>query len=397
MPTFRDLLDHARAGVEEVSVLEARQHWRQGWTFLDVREGDEIAQGVIEGAVTIPRGNLELQVEARIPDKNTKIVVYCAGGVRSIFATKTLIELGYSRVASLEGGFERWKNEQAPWTTPASLTPPQRIRYHRHLLLSEIGEQGQKRLLDSRVLILGAGGLGSPAALYLGAAGVGTLGIIDMDVVEASNLQRQIIHSLDRIGVPKVDSARTAIEALNPDVRVISLDQQLQADNILEVFQGYDVIVDATDNFPTRYLVNDASLVTGIPVVYGSILRFEGQVTVFDPFHGPCYRCLVPEPPPADLAPSCAEAGVLGVLPGVIGSLQALETIKLLLSLGESLVGHLLTYNALDQEFRKFRFQRNPACKACQRTPQEIELSDYDNMCAPHPTRTPLAQKTETK
>ncbi len=395
MPTFRDLLGVVRTVVTEVGVEEASRYLDEGWTLLDVREDGEVTQGMIEGAVVIPRGNLELQIESRIPDKDTRIVVYCAAGVRSVFAAKTLTELGYSTVVSLEGGFERWKSKGAPWKTPASLSPSQRIRYHRHLLLPEIGEQGQQRLLDSKVLILGAGGLGSPVALYLAAAGVGTLGIVDMDVVDATNLQRQIIHSLDRIGTPKVDSARKAIEALNPDVRVITFDQQLQANNVLDLFEGYDVIVDGTDNFQTRYLVNDASLIKGIPVVHGSILRFEGQVTVFDPYHGPCYRCFVPEPPPPDLAPSCAEAGVLGVLPGIIGSLQALEAIKMLLSLGESLVGRLLTYRALDQEVRTFRLPRDQGCPACSHEPQEIQLIDYDNLCTPHPTRANFTKETQ--
>ncbi|MHB8188829.1 MAG: molybdopterin-synthase adenylyltransferase MoeB [Ferrimicrobium sp.] len=385
MASFRELFVKAKSGTREIDVQEAKNLRIDGWTFLDIREADEFEQGTIPETVFIPRGNLEIQVEGRIPNKETPIVVFCAGGVRSIFAVQTLTELGYTTVASMAGGFNRWKDEGLPWATPTTLSPEQRVRYHRHLLLPEVGESGQQRLLGAKVLLLGAGGLGSPAALYLAAAGVGTIGVIDMDVVDSSNLQRQILHTIDRIGERKVDSARTAITSLNPDVAVKTYDVRLGADNILEIFDGYDVIVDGTDNFPTRYLVNDASLIKGIPVVHGSIFRFEGQVTVFDPFRGPCYRCFVPEPPPAELAPSCAEAGVLGVLPGIIGSIQALEAIKVLLGLGDPLVGRLLSFDALEESFHVFRLQRDPHCPACSLEPSDIRIAEYDDLCMPHP------------
>jgi molybdopterin/thiamine biosynthesis adenylyltransferase/rhodanese-related sulfurtransferase len=354
-------------------------------TFLDVREPDEYEQGAVPGAVHIPRGHLEFQVEGRLTDKAAPVVVYCAGGVRSAFATKTLLDIGYTDVVSVIGGFNRWKDEGRVWVTPQTLTPEQRNRYQRHLLLPEVGEAGQQKLLESKVLMLGAGGLGSPSALYLAAAGVGTLGIIDMDVVDASNLQRQILHNLDRIGDRKVDSAKKTLSAMNPDLEVITYDTRLGADNILDIIDGYDVIVDGTDNFPTRYLVNDASLLKRIPVVHGSIFRFEGQITVFDPYNGPCYRCMIPEPPPAELAPSCAEAGVLGVLPGIVGSIQALEALKLLLDLGETLVGRLLAFDALEESFRTFKVRRDPACPACGPDAKEIVIAEYDDLCMPHP------------
>jgi molybdopterin/thiamine biosynthesis adenylyltransferase/rhodanese-related sulfurtransferase len=357
--------------------------------FLDVREADEYDQGALPGALHLPRGLLELQVEGRVPDKDRKIIVYCAGGTRSALAAHALGQLGYSDVASMAGGFNKWKDEGRDWVTPKTLDAAQRNRYQRHLLLPEIGEEGQQRLLESKVLLLGAGGLGSPAALYLAAAGVGTIGIVDMDVVDASNLQRQVLHNLDRIGERKVDSAKKTLTALNPDVDVITYDLRLGAGNVLEIIDSYDVIVDGTDNFPTRYLLNDASLVKKIPVVHGSIFRFEGQATVFHPYQGPCYRCLVPEPPPPELAPSCAEAGVLGVLPGIIGSIQAVEAIKLLLQLGRSLVGRLLAYDALEQTFRTFNIRRDPACPACGENAGEIVIAEYDDLCMPHPTKAP--------
>jgi molybdopterin/thiamine biosynthesis adenylyltransferase/rhodanese-related sulfurtransferase len=357
--------------------------------FLDVREADEYDQGALPGALHLPRGLLELQVEGRVPNKDRKIIVYCAGGTRSALAAHALGQLGYSDVASMAGGFNKWKDEGRDWVTPKTLDAAQRNRYQRHLLLPEIGEEGQQRLLESKVLLLGAGGLGSPAALYLAAAGVGTIGIVDMDVVDASNLQRQVLHNLDRIGERKVDSAKKTLTALNPDVDVITYDLRLGAGNVLEIIDSYDVIVDGTDNFPTRYLLNDASLVKKIPVVHGSIFRFEGQATVFHPYQGPCYRCLVPEPPPPELAPSCAEAGVLGVLPGIIGSIQAVEAIKLLLQLGRSLVGRLLAYDALEQTFRTFNIRRDPACPACGENAGEIVIAEYDDLCMPHPTKAP--------
>lgn len=390
MAGFRHLLTSTKAQIEEIDTHQAMMYRDQGWTFLDVREADEFEQGSIPGAVFIPRGNLELQVESKITKKETPIVVYCAGGVRSAFAALSLQVMGYSTVRSMSGGFNKWKDDGLIWSAPRSLTAEQRNRYHRHLLLPEVGESGQIKLLDSKVLLLGAGGLGSPAALYLAAAGVGTIGVIDMDIVDASNLQRQILHNIDRVGESKVESAKKTINLLNPDIQVRTYDVRLDAGNILEIISGYDVIVDGTDNFPTRYLVNDASLKAGVPVVHGSIFRFEGQVTVFNPYSGPCYRCFVPEPPPAELAPSCAEAGVLGVLPGIIGSIQAMEAIKILLGLGETLSGRLLTYEAADETFRTFKLQRDPQCPACSLEPDQIEIFEYDDLCMPHPVRTSL-------
>jgi len=384
MAGFRDLLFQTKASIQEVTTEDAARLMQEGWVLLDVREQDEYDQGTIPGSVFIPRGNLELVVEAKIPDKSTPLVVYCAGGVRSAFAARTLAELGYGRVVSMAGGFNRWKDDGRPWAAPRSLTPEQRGRYHRHLLLPEVGEEGQLKLLEARVLLLGAGGLSSPAALYLAAAGVGTIGIVDMDVVDASNLQRQVLHTIDRVGLPKVDSAEAAIAQLNPDVRVVKHPVRLGADNVLEILGGYDLVVDGTDNFPTRYLVNDAALKLGIPVVHGSIFRFEGQATVFLPYEGPCYRCLIPEPPPAELAPSCAEAGVLGVLPGIVGSIQALEAIKLILGLGESLSGRLLTFDALTETFHTYRLHRDPNCPACSLDPDRIVIAEYDELCMPH-------------
>jgi molybdopterin/thiamine biosynthesis adenylyltransferase/rhodanese-related sulfurtransferase len=399
MATTRDLIEQAKKTVREVHGADVQDRLGDV-VMLDVREADEYEQGAVPGAHHLPRGYLEFQVEGRIPDKSAPVVVYCAAGARSVLAAKTLADLGYQDVVSLAGGFNRWKDEGRPWRTPQTLTPDQRNRYQRHLLVSEVGMEGQLKLLDSKVLLLGAGGLGSPAAFYLAAAGVGTIGVIDMDVVDASNLQRQILHSVDRLGERKVDSAKKTITALNPDVDVVTYDVRLGADNIEDIFSGpsgdgWDVIVDGTDNFPTRYLVNDASLMKRIPVVHGSIFRFEGQVTVFAPYEGPCYRCLIPEPPPAELAPSCAEAGVLGVLPGIVGSIQAVEAIKLILGIGDPLVGRLLSYDALEETFRTFKVRRDPMCPACGEgtaealglppgTPPPIVLAEYDELCMPH-------------
>jgi len=384
MATPRDLLNSAKAEIREVEAADVASRLSH-FTLLDVREPDEYEQGAVPNAVHVPRGQLEFSIEGRLPDKSKPIAIYCAGGVRSAFAAKTLQDLGYTDVVSVIGGFNKWKDDGLPWTTPRTLTPDQRNRYHRHLLLPEVGEKGQMKLLDAKVLMLGAGGLGSPSALYLAAAGVGTIGVIDMDVVDASNLQRQVLHNMDRIGMRKVDSAKATLTALNPDLKVITYDTRLGADNILDIIDGYDVIVDGTDNFPTRYLVNDAALLTKIPVVHGSIFRFEGQVTIFKPYDGPCYRCMIPEPPPAELAPSCAEAGVLGVLPGIIGSIQALEALKLILELGDPLVGRLLSYDAMDQSFRTFKVRRDPACPACGENAGPIVIAEYDDLCMPHP------------
>lgn len=390
MATFRELLSASRSRITEVVPEQAAEVLAQPRAVaLDVREPDEFQQGALKGAVHIPRGFLEIQVSGRVPDKDTPLVVYCAGGTRSAFAADTLAQLGYNNVVSMEGGFNRWKDEGLPWEAPGVLTADQRNRYQRHLLLPEVDVEGQIKLLGSKVLLLGAGGLGSPAALYLAAAGVGTLGVVDMDVVDASNLQRQILHNLDRVGERKVDSAKKAIADLNPDVNVVTYDVRLGADNVLDIFAGYDLIVDGTDNFPTRYLVNDASLKLDIPVVHGSIFRFEGQLSVYMPHQGPCYRCQVPEPPPAELAPSCAEAGVLGVLPGIIGSLQAMEAIKVLLGIGEPLVGRLMAYDALEGSFRTFRLNRDPQCPACSVPKEQLVIAEYDQLCLPHPIAPP--------
>jgi molybdopterin/thiamine biosynthesis adenylyltransferase len=384
MPTFRDLLVATKAEVRETDPAGAEQARAAGALVLDVREPDEVAQGAIPGSVHIVRGNLESQVESRIPDKTTPIVAMCAGGVRSAFAAKTLVELGYRDVVSMDGGFNRWKDEGREWAVPRTLNADQRNRYSRHILLPEVGEAGQQKLLEAKVLLLGAGGLGSPAALYLAAAGVGTLGIIDMDVVDESNLQRQILHNMERVGERKVDSAKKTLVAMNPDLNVVTYDTRLGADNIIEILSGYDVVIDGADNFPSRYLLNDASVKLGIPVVHGSIFRFEGQVTVFDPLDGPTYRDLLPEPPPAELAPSCAEAGVLGVLPGIVGSIQALEAIKLILDLGDSLRGRLVAFDALEMTFREYRLNVDPANPVTHANRDAIEVVELEGLCMPH-------------
>lgn len=384
MATFRDLLAAAKSSITEIDTAKAQERLVAGRvTVLDVREPDEYAEGALIGALHIPRGHLEAQVEGRILDKDTPVIVYCAGGVRSAFAAKTLGELGYTDVVSMAGGFGKWKDEGRAWKAPASLSPEQMNRYKRHLLLPEVGVEGQARLLESKVLLLGAGGLGSPAALYLAAAGVGTLGIVDMDEVDASNLQRQILHNIDRIGDRKVDSAKKTLTSLNPDVDVVTYDTRLDADNIVDIISGYDVIVDGADNFPSRYLLNDASVKLGIPVVHGSIFRFEGMVSVFHPIEGPTYRDMVPEPPPAELAPSCAEAGVLGVLPGIIGSIQALETIKILLGLGDALIGRILAVDTTEMTFRTFKLQADPANPVTWANRDKIEIRELDGLCAP--------------
>jgi molybdopterin/thiamine biosynthesis adenylyltransferase/rhodanese-related sulfurtransferase len=404
MPSFRELLAKAKAEIREVDTAAADELRRDPRAVvLDVREPDEYEQGAIPGAVHIPRGNLESGIESRVPDKTSPVVVHCAGGTRSAFAAQTLAQLGYTDVVSMAGGFNKWKDEGRDWVTPRNLTADQRHRYQRHLLLPEVDVEGQLKLLDAKVLLLGAGGLGSPAALYLAAAGVGTIGIIDMDVVDTSNLQRQILHNLERVGERKVDSAKKTLTGINPDVNVVTYDIRLGADNVEQILGGgvgdgapagsgaWDVIVDGTDNFPTRYLVNDASVKLGIPVVHGSIFRFEGMVTVFDPRHGPTYRDMVPEPPPADLAPSCAEAGVLGVLPGIIGSIQAVEAIKLILGLGDPLVGRLLAYDAMEQSFREYKVRVDPANEITWENRDRIVVAELDEHCMPHPLQAPPA------
>ena len=383
MPTFRDLLAAAKAEITEIDTGAAAERIASGAVVLDVREPDEYDQGALAGAIHIPRGHLEAQIENRLTDKNAEVVVYCAGGVRSAFAAKTLGELGYTNVLSMAGGFGRWKDEGRAWKAPVVLSADQRNRYQRHLLLPEVGVEGQAKLLGAKVLMLGAGGLGSPAALYLAAAGIGTIGIVDMDEVDASNLQRQILHNIDRIGDRKVDSAKKTLTLLNPDVNVVTYDTRLDASNIMDIIAGYDVIVDGADNFPSRYLLNDASVKLGIPVVHGSIFRFEGMVSVFHPLEGPTYRDMVPEPPPAELAPSCAEAGVLGVLPGIIGSIQALEVIKLILGLGDSLAGRILAVDTTEMTFRTFKLQRDPDNPVTYANRDRIVIKELDGLCAP--------------
>ena len=383
MATFRDLLSAAKAEITEINTATAEDQIAAGAVVLDVREPDEYDQGAIPDAIHLPRGHLESQVESKLLDKNAKVVVYCAGGVRSAFAAKTMQELGYTDVSSVVGGFGKWKDEGRAWKTPVVLTADQRNRYQRHLLLPEVGVAGQVKLLDSKVLMLGAGGLGSPSALYLAAAGVGTIGIVDMDEVDASNLQRQILHNLDRIGDRKVDSAKKTLTLLNPDVDIVTYDTRLDASNIMDIIAGYDVIVDGADNFPSRYLLNDASVKLGIPVVHGSIFRFEGMVSVFHPLEGPTYRDMVPEPPPAELAPSCAEAGVLGVLPGIVGSIQALEVIKVLLRLGEPLIGRILSIDTTDMSFRTFNLRKDPNNQITYDNRDRIIVRDLEGLCAP--------------
>jgi molybdopterin/thiamine biosynthesis adenylyltransferase/rhodanese-related sulfurtransferase len=383
MGTYRDYFSELKQRVREATPQEVQDLLKKGDVQLgDVREKNEWDEGHLPGAAFVPKSYLEQWAEDRLPNKDKPTILYCAGGVRSVMAADALQKLGYTNVISMTGGFNRWKDSGLPWTKPETLAPEQAQRYSRHLLIPEIGERGQLKLLKSSVLLIGAGGLGSPAALYLAAAGVGTLGIVDSDVVDATNLQRQILHNTSRLGRSKVESARETITALNPDVKVNGYEERLTAENIDRIIAGYDVIVDGSDNFPTRYLVNDASVKHRIPVVHGSIYRFEGQVTVFKPFEGPCYRCLFHTPPPPELAPSCAEAGVLGVLPGIIGSIQANEAIKLLLGIGESLVGRYLLFDALDESFREVKLRRDPECPVCGEHPTITEYIDYEGFCA---------------
>lgn len=385
----REIMRRARQQVPEWTPTQTQEKLNQphtadqeGIVLVDVREKNEWDEGYIPGAIHVPRGFLELRIEETIPDKDRQVVLYCAGGTRSMYAGLTLKQMGYENVVSMAGGFTAWKNGGLPYIQPRTLDAAQLKRYSRHLLVPEVGEQGQLKLLDARVLLVGAGGLGAPAAFYLAAAGVGTLGIIDADVVEESNLQRQIIHTTQRVGEYKAESARQAIAALNPDVKVITMLERLDETNVRRIIQDYDVIIDGTDNFPTRYLLNDAALLANKPVVHGSVFRFEGQVTVFKPYAGPCYRDLYPEPPPPELAPSCAEAGVLGVLPGVIGLLQSVETLKLLLNIGDPLVGRMLTYDALAGEFTELNLYRDPECPACGEHGHPEDLPTYADVCA---------------
>ncbi|MBE4749916.1 molybdopterin-synthase adenylyltransferase MoeB [Corallococcus sp. ZKHCc1 1396] len=381
-PSFRDLLSEVKKEIREVSHEHVRHLLDAGTAvkLIDVREGDEYAGGRLPGALHIPRGYLELRIEEQA-GRDEEVILYCAGGTRSALAARTLRELGYTRVASLAGGYNRWSDAAFPVEKPVVLSPDQKERYRRHLILPEVGEAGQAKLLKSRVLLLGAGGLGSPAALYLAAAGVGTLGIVDADVVDLSNLQRQVLHTLERRGQPKVQSAKAAIEALNPDVKVVPFQERLTTANVERILADFDLVLDGGDNFPTRYLLNDACVLAGKPNIHGSVFRFEGQVTTFLPGEGPCYRCLYPVPPPPELAPSCAEAGVLGVLPGLIGMLQATEALKLLLGVGESLSGRLLTFDSLGTRFLELKLRRDPECPVCA-PGAKVTLIDYEHFCA---------------
>lgn len=381
MSDFKSILSGLRTSVPEISAKDANERVAQGAVLIDVRESTETADGIVPGSRLIPRGFLELRIEDQIADRNQEIVLMCAGGTRSLLAGRSLQELGYTNVTSLDGGFRAWKNEGLGFEVPKTLSQDQLTRYSRHLLIPEVGEEGQKKLLNAKVLMLGAGGLGCPAALYLAAAGVGTLGIIDSDIVDRSNLQRQILHKEETVGMSKVESAKQTLLALNPDIKIVSYDTRLTSENVLEIFEGWDIVVDGGDNFPTRYLVNDACVHLGITNVTGSIFRFEGQVSVIKPHEGPCYRCLYPEPPPAEFAPSCQEAGVLGVLPGTIGCLQATEVVKLILGIGRPLIGRLMTYDALEQKFRELKLRRDPGCKMCGENATFTGFTEYEQFC----------------
>ncbi len=380
--TFRDMLSGVKKEIREVTIDSVKQMLDQRRTFklIDVREGDEYGAGRLPGALSVPRGYLELRIEEKAA-RTEEIVLYCAGGTRSALAAKTLKDMGYQNVSSMAGGYSRWHDASYPVEKPVVLSAEQKERYRRHLAIPEVGEEGQARLLKSKVLLMGAGGLGSPAALYLAAAGVGTMGIIDMDVVDLSNLQRQVIHTRERAGKPKTESAMQAIRSLNPDVKVIPFQERLTSENVLRILKDFDMVLDGGDNFPTRYLLNDACVMLQKPNIHGSIYRFEGQVTAFVPGKGPCYRCLYPRPPSPDMAPSCAEAGVLGVLPGIIGLLQATEAIKLMLGIGEPMIGRLLNFDALSMSFHTLKLRRDPECPVC-REGAAVELIDYEQFCS---------------
>lgn len=381
--SFKDLMEEARRDVPEWSIDQVKQHLSNAAAavVVDVREKEEYREGHLAGAVSLPRGFLELRVEQAIPDKTTPIIAYCAGGTRSLLAGKILKDMGYQDVVSMTGGFGAWKGAGNPWKADRQFGSEQLTRYSRHFLLPEVGEEGQAKLLDAKVLLIGAGGLGSPTAYYLAAAGIGTIGIVDHDTVDLSNLQRQILHNNDRIGMPKVESARLTLTGLNPDVNVIGYQERLSSENVMRLFADYDVIVDGCDNFPTRYLVNDACVFLGKPNVHGSIFQFEGQASVFYPGKGPCYRCLFPEPPPPGAAPSCAEAGVLGVLPGLVGCVQALETIKLVLGVGNPLIGRMVYFDTLSMELRIHKLRKDPNCPVCGEHATIKELIDYEEFC----------------
>jgi molybdopterin/thiamine biosynthesis adenylyltransferase/rhodanese-related sulfurtransferase len=388
-PSSADLLRQVKSQIDEVDPSTVNELLQEGVTIVDLRETDELASGMLPGAKHVPRSYLESRIEGVVPDRSAHVILYCASGNRSAYAARTLEQdLGYEHVESMAGGIALWKDRGYEVNVPRTLSSEQRERYSRHLLIPEIGADGQQKLLDAKVLLLGAGGLGSPTALYLAAAGVGTLGIVDDDVVDLSNLQRQVIHSTQRIGIPKVDSAEETIHELNPDVKVVKYPVRLDASNIMEIIEGYDVIVDGVDNFPTRYLLNDATVRLKIPVVSASILGFDGQLSVFKPYEGPCYRCLFREPPPAELAPSCGANGVLGVLPGTMGLLQATEVVKLIVGIGEPAIGRLLLYDALAATLSEVKVHRDPDCPICSRPPDEISddemgvFPDYEAFCA---------------
>jgi molybdopterin/thiamine biosynthesis adenylyltransferase/rhodanese-related sulfurtransferase len=363
--TYADLLKEARATIKEVTPAQVGALQPGGAAIVDVREASEWEQGHLPDAIHISKSYVEQQIENAVPDRDTPVILYCAGGVRSLFAAQSLEQLGYTNVASMSGGFQAWKSQGLPWEAPVVLSSDQKQRYSRHLLIPEVGAKGQQRLLESKALLIGAGGLGSPAALYLAAAGVGTIGIVDFDVVDLSNLQRQILHTNDRVGERKVESARKTLNALNPDVTVVTHEEMLVADNVDRIIHGYDVIIDGTDTFETRYLLNDAAVAKNIPVIHASVFRFEGQLTTFIPYEGPCYRCLYPTPPPPELAPGCSVAGVLGVVPGIMGMLQANEALKVLLGIGDTLAGRLLLFDALDTTFTELKLRRDPSCPVC--------------------------------
>jgi molybdopterin/thiamine biosynthesis adenylyltransferase/rhodanese-related sulfurtransferase len=388
-PSGAELLRQVKSEVQEVDPSEVAELMHEGVAIIDVRETEEYAAGHLPGAKHVPRSYLETRIEGVVPDRSSQVILYCASGNRSAYGARTLEQdLGYEHVRSMTGGITLWKDRGYDVEVPRALSAEQRERYSRHLLIPEIGVEGQQKLLDAKVLLLGAGGLGSPTALYLAAAGVGTLGIVDDDVVDLSNLQRQVIHDTERIGTPKVDSAEQTIRALNPDVNVVKYQTRIDASNIMEIIDGYDVIVDGVDNFPTRYLLNDATVRLQIPVVSASILGFDGQLSVFKPYDGPCYRCLFREPPPAELAPSCGANGVLGVLPGTMGLLQATEVVKLLLGIGDPAIGRLLLYDALGATLTEVKVHRDPECPICSRDPDEIAdeemgvFPDYEAFCA---------------
>ncbi len=381
--TYKELMDEARETIPELTIDEVKDRIERGedWAVLDVREREEYREGHLEGAIPLPRGFLEMRVEETLPDKTRPIIAYCAGGVRSLIAARTMQEMGYENVSSMSGGYTAWKNAGYEWVADRQFSQEQITRYARHFTLPDVGEQGQAKLLDAKVLCVGAGGLGSPVAYYLAAAGVGTIGIADHDTVDMSNLQRQILHTNDRVGMPKVESAQLTLQALNPDVNVIPIQERLSSENVMRIIKDYDVVINGCDNFPTRYLINDACVMAKKILVDGSIFQFEGQATVFSPDEGPCYRCLFPEPPPPGMAPSCAEAGVLGVLPGLVGCVQALEAIKVILGAGTPLIGRMIHFDTLSTEIRVLKLRRDPNCLVCGEDPQITELIDYEEFC----------------